>query len=64
LFVWGPRPASAQKLLVEHKNNPNETKEEFYKKLQLWYAHDRGNELQREITTGLKQALLNSKHIA
>lgn len=49
LHVWGPRPEAAQNLVRAYKKQ--EVKEpymEFAKKVQLWYAKDKGQTLQTE----------------
>ena len=53
--VWGPRPLNAQ-AIAEHwkKNKSTQTKEEFEKELHLWYARDRGQQLQSEMNQLLK----------
>jgi len=53
--VWGPRPINAQ-VIAEHwkKNKATQTKEEFEKELHLWYAKDRGQQLQSEMNQLLK----------
>lgn len=48
IFTWGPRPEGAQVLLAEHKANPNESHDEFVKKVQLWYAQDKQQSIERE----------------
>ncbi|MBN2433168.1 MAG: thioredoxin family protein [Acidobacteria bacterium] len=53
--TWGPRPEPAQNLAREWKAAPNQTKDEFHKKLHLWYGRDRGETLQREFVTLLNQ---------
>jgi hypothetical protein len=55
LGVWGPRPLNAQ-AIAEHwkKNKATQTKEEFEKELHLWYAKDRGQQLQSEMNQLLK----------
>lgn len=50
---WGPRPKKAQKMVLEHKNNPQEPYLEFVKKLQLWYLQDKTESTQHEITEKL-----------
>ncbi|OWY22658.1 thioredoxin family protein [Sphingobacteriales bacterium UPWRP_1] len=47
---WGPRPHVAQQMVVAHKQNPTEPYGEFVKKLMLWYARDKGNSIQEEIS--------------
>ena len=52
---WGARPEKAQ-AIAEHwkKNKATQTKEEFEKELHLWYARDRGQQLQSEMNQLLK----------
>lgn len=60
LFNWGPRPALAQKLVVDYKNKP-EPKEEyaaFAESLHLWYAKNRGVALQEEWHQILQEQLV------
>jgi len=48
-FIWGPRPANAQELLIAWKKNPEgKSWEEFEKELHGWYAKDKGQSLQQE----------------
>lgn len=44
---WGPRPAPAQQLILDHKENPVEGRD-IYRDLQLWYNQDKGATLQAE----------------
>jgi hypothetical protein len=48
---WGPRPAPAQKMVMDYKAIEGEKKpySEFQKDLQLWYAKDRGKTLMAEM---------------
>ena len=49
-FVWGPRPASAQKILMAWKMNPKEKSwEEFEKELHEWYVKDKTQSIQHEL---------------
>jgi len=48
LFTWGPRPEPAQAMVRAHKADPQEPYSEFVKKLQLWYAKDKGRSIQAE----------------
>lgn len=48
LFVWGPRPATANSMFNEWKNSESR-KEEFELQLHTWYTQDKGNEIQLEI---------------
>ncbi|MFN3917172.1 MAG: thioredoxin family protein [Flavobacteriales bacterium] len=50
LFVWGPRPESAQKLVLNYKNSDKKIPyNEFVKQVQLWYAKDATRSLQNEL---------------
>ncbi|MGZ5242844.1 MAG: thioredoxin family protein [Bacteroidia bacterium] len=54
LGQWGSRPEPANKLLIEHKKNLNETKAEFINKMQLWYKEDKGASIQQEFLALIK----------
>ena len=59
LFQWGPRPAFAQNLMMEMKNN-GVPKDEMNKSLHLWYGRNRGKEIEKElleIVKNLKQPI-------
>lgn len=60
LAVWGPRPHGALEILKEYKSNPEITKEIFHNNLHLWYARNRGNDLQNEIAAIEKDLLLHA----
>lgn len=50
LFIWGPRPAPAQKILFHYKENKDKMSwDDFEKKLHLWYAKDKSITIQEEI---------------
>lgn len=49
IFQWGPRPAAAQNLVTELKETGC-TKEDINKDLHLWYARNRGEELEKEFS--------------
>lgn len=53
LFQWGARPAKAQELVNELKSK-GMSKEEYIEKLHLWYAKDKGQELEKEFIQVLK----------
>lgn len=56
LGTWGPRPSGAVEILTEHKKQvPAESHDEFVKKLHLWYAKDKGMNLQKELVELLKE---------
>ncbi len=47
LFQWGPRPKEAQDIILNAKAK-GDSKEEFMKKLHLWYARDKGHAIESE----------------
>lgn len=54
LFNWGPRPAPAQELHLELKDNHILNSSEKKEQLQLWYNKDQGKVIQEEICQLLK----------
>ncbi len=52
---WGPRPAPAQKMVMDYKANPIEPYMEMVKRVQLWYAKDRGKTIQEEFGSLIKE---------
>jgi len=48
-FVWGPRPAYAQNMAMEHKSNPQTSQHDFYVRLQQWYTSDKSDTIQKEL---------------
>ena len=47
---WGPRPAHGAELLKKHKTDPkNDTKEQFYNDIQVYYSKNRGIDVINEI---------------
>jgi hypothetical protein len=46
--TWGPRPAEVQTMMIDYKNNPTGTFQEFSEKLHKWYATDKSRTLQKE----------------
>jgi len=53
--TWGPRPTSAQNLILENKTSNALTKEDLHKKLHLWYALNEGKEIQSEFCSLLQR---------
>lgn len=47
LFVWGARPNEAQELINKLKSE-GKTKDEFIEQLHLWYARNKGKNLEKE----------------
>ena len=57
LFTWGPRPAPAQHMILEHKALPLDEQppyREISTRLHTWYAQDRTATLQAEFTALMK----------
>ena len=57
LFTWGPRPAPAQRMILEHKALPLDEQppyREISTRLHTWYAQDRTATLQAEFVTLMK----------
>lgn len=49
LFTWGARPKEAQELINKLKNE-GKSKEEFIEQLHLWYAKNKGKDLENELS--------------
>lgn len=49
ICTWGPRPKPAQEMITNHKAHPVKEYSEVQKDIQLWYANDKGETLQKEI---------------
>jgi thiol-disulfide isomerase/thioredoxin len=47
---WGPRPKTAQELVIHLKSNP-ETASTYSEQLHKWYAQDKQLEIQNEVAT-------------
>jgi len=61
LFQWGPRPATAQELMMSWKNNPaGKDFDSFEKELHTWYTQNKGAELQQEIAVLLPMKIAAS----
>ena len=52
---WGPRPKPAQQMVMAYKSNPTVSYEDFIKEIQLWYAKDKTQTIQKEFTDLLKR---------
>ena len=50
LGQWGPRPETARKMVLAHREapEPKPPYAEFAAQVQLWYARDRGREIEQE----------------
>jgi hypothetical protein len=56
VFVWGPRPAPAQRMLHAWKKDPNgKSWEDFEKELHGWYAKDKFETIQAEFLKLLQE---------
>ena len=54
--TWGPRPVPAHQIMVEFKQeHPDEPYQKIAEAMQLWYARDRTNTLQREFVELLEE---------
>ncbi len=50
MFRWGARPATGLKIYENFRNNKDKISwDDFEKELHLWYAKDRGTEVQHEV---------------
>ncbi len=52
---WGPRPAVAQKMVIDFKQNPTQDLVQFKTMLHTWYAKDKTNSQQQEMATLIKK---------
>lgn len=52
---WGPRPAHAQQMVEDYKQNKEVPYEEFAKNLQLWYTKDKAMHIQEELAKVIKE---------
>jgi hypothetical protein len=60
LFIWGSRPAAAQALVLAQKGL-GVPMSEWEEKLHLWYAKDRGKNLENEICEALEGQFTSSR---
>jgi len=58
LFQWGPRPVYAQNLMLNMKSD-GIPKDEMNKELHLWYAKNRGREVEMKLIEKLKALFHN-----
>ncbi len=57
LFRWGPRPKTAVSLINQWKSEGME-KTEWTEKLHLWYARNKGGEIEKEFIELIEKAVL------
>lgn len=55
LGSWGPRPATAQQMVLDAKKDPNLTKEEFIQRVHKWYADNKTLDTQQELLEKIKE---------
>lgn len=55
LGSWGPRPATAQQMVLDAKKDPNLTKEEFIQRVHKWYADNKTLDTQKELLEKIKE---------
>ena len=57
ISTWGPRPAEVQKMVMDYKSlpEPKSPYSEFSKQVQLWYAKDKYQSIERELSELLAQ---------
>ena len=59
LFEWGPRPSTAQKMLMDYKHDSKGLSyQEFSETLHLWYARNRNQELEAEMGELIQSSIL------
>ncbi len=61
LGTWGPRPQTAQQMVMDHKVNPILPEEAFKKELHTWFARDKTLSIQKELLDCLKEWDQSSK---
>lgn len=54
LGSWGPRPTTAQEMVMAYKAAPTKPYSEFSEDLQRWYNTDKGQQIQAEILQALR----------
>ncbi|MFA0962742.1 thioredoxin family protein [Roseivirga sp. BDSF3-8] len=57
LGKWGPRPSTAQQMVLDFKENPSGSREEMVEKLHGWYAKDKTLTSQAELAETMEQWL-------
>jgi Thioredoxin len=62
LAIWGPRPKSAQ-LLMDQMLGESIEKSERQRRLHLWYAKDKGSEVENEIFNITKTLLIKNNYV-
>jgi hypothetical protein len=58
IFTWGPRPTEIQqKVKLFKTENPYATKDELHHELAIWYAKDKSEALQHDLSTLIKEVI-------
>lgn len=55
LSTWGPRPATATKMVANYKEEHGKLTPEFKKDLQVWYNKDKGADVQKDFVNIIAQ---------
>jgi len=55
LGTWGPRPQTAQQMVMDHKAHPHIPYDEFQKELHTWFARDKTLSAQQELLDCLNE---------
>ena len=59
LFAWGPRPQTAQQMLMEYKHDSKGLSyQQFSESLHLWYARNKNQELEAELLPLIQSSLI------
>jgi len=58
LFSWGPRPIQMQKRVMDYKNKPDRSYEDFLNEVQVWYNQDKGKSAIEEIKQTFEKFLV------
>lgn len=54
VFVWGPRPAEAQAMVLEQKRDSTTSQDDKYAEVLQWYRKDEGHSIQEEFKALLR----------
>lgn len=60
VFRWGPRPKELQELVLRMKQSNKFSKDDIFKKVQMWYANDKSRSIQKEIAYLIESKYLHS----
>ena len=59
LFTWGPRPETAQEMVMDYKHSPEPKKPytDFVVEVQKWYTKDKGQSIQQEFISLINEVV-------